>query len=202
LLATCFGKDFQHELYRMTKVTSLQHILYDPCGWIHPGRFVLPKMLNSAGCQSVFNTLLIRHYGLSVDHSEISVGSITEAIVENWLILPHVVFLLACKQYRAPLLYQGEFRHMEKYVQDFCSHPSANEQPIRICQPVTLDILMAGSLQILMGFNKKIPQSLIQRIPLLFDEKHLQLNSFNFLSEVSTIDFKLAIQYAKNHYLP
>jgi len=186
----------------MAEQTSLQHILFDPCGWIHPGRFVLPKMLNSAGCQSVLNTLLIRHYKLSVDSFKIKVGSITETMVENWPILPHVVFLLACKQYRAPLLYQGEFRNMEKYVQDFCSHPSDNEQPIRLCHPVQLDTLMASGLQILMGFNEHIPQSLIQRIPLLFDERHLQKNSYHFLSTVSYIDFKLAIQYAKNHYLP
>ncbi len=184
----------------MDEVSQLERVLYAPCSWINSQRMVIPELFQAPGCQSLLNQMVINHFNLSVDCKSIAPGSLGDTVVKNWTLLTKVAWLLACRYHRASLIYQGEMSGLSKAVQQFCVCPAFSGQPVILGRYVGNNILEMVGLQLLLSLNPWLPEALIQRIPLLFSDSESQLAISSDSPSISILDFKLALQYAKNHH--
>ena len=182
----------------MYEMTALEDILFNPCQWIHPKQLRIPEMFDSADCRKVLNQILIKHFQLSVTCQDAVPGPFAAEVVDNWRLLPHTAYLLACRHYRAALVYQGDFEKLPQHAQQFSELSVSFRQPVRFGYPVDIEELEHGGLQILEGLTRQLPLALSQRIPLLFSASARPAFCTNDLPEIAEIDLKRAIEYAKN----
>ncbi|WP_369788278.1 hypothetical protein [Rouxiella sp. WC2420] len=185
----------------MNKETALDLIIFSPCSWINPQRLVVPEMFSEPECLSILNKMVIEHYGLSTDFKKIESSSFVDVVVTNWSSLPQIAHLLACRYHQAALNYQGLMCEFSKAIQNFCSGPSGVTQPVLLGKHVCTETLEITSLSLLLSLSPVLPKSIVQRIPLLFSELCSENIGKKNNASITVLDFKLALQYAKNHRL-
>lgn len=181
----------------MNSTFSAETLLMKPASWISKERLVVHDIFDNDKCQSLINQNLIRQCGLSIELPEVEVGSFLDVFIQNWLFLPKISKLLACRRHRAALMYQQEFENLPQPVREFCLTDCIDIQPIIKGKRVTEDYLYACGAQMLMNLSVHLPPALIQRIPLLFNESIMGFKFEPHPKPLPLLDFRLAIQHAK-----
>lgn len=177
----------------------LESILYDPLSWMHPAWLSLPDDITAIRQRASVNTLIIKGMGLSVERPTFGRYSLAAKMIDYWQLLPQVAYLLACQQQRARLICKGGLQGLPDWVRTFATLaliPSSLAMPAAALVPAQLAGLGKKAL---LAYRSMLPDSLGQRIKLLFPPA-IPSSTAPLAGDVDGILlFNLALQHAQRH---
>lgn len=172
-----------------------ERIMSDPVSWIHPSRTGLPELCCGGIPRGIINKTLAQQFSLDEDHGLKCVGSIAQAVIDNWYLLREAAWNMACQRYRAWIL-QNE-------APDFLTPKARFFMQLNIIPAVSygrekLDEIKMWQLAYaeLSPLSALLPEAVIKLIRLLFPAGINEVPAGN-KSEFDSVLFLMAIQHAK-----
>jgi len=148
-------------------MTSLLRVMYAPLDYIHPAYFAKPERSLTASEQQAINHTLIRRYHLNTS-LDFSVRSNDIArLISEWRAIPQVAWLLGCKLARGSLAMDGHLASLPPYARQFVDLPVICPA-LPLHGPISQSAIEMHGARYLFQWQAQLPESLAQRLPLLF----------------------------------
>jgi type III secretion system OrgA/MxiK family protein len=183
-----------------TRVESLRLILQEPLAYLHPQRLSLPSMFDSPSSRAALNRLLLSGLGLQGQWLE-TVGTApwTELWLKHWRLLPGIAGLLGAHECW-PRLARGASMQVLTPAQRAFARCSIGGRSSNAGEgKVSLVDVEAAGLNALLGWREKLPEVLIQRLPLQFSPETVDVQRSMAAMKPDASLFILAVQHARIH---
>lgn len=181
-------------------LAPLERVMFDPVSWIHPEHFVPPAVLDSPRQRSALNGMLIAAYGLITERPNLARNALAAQFVEGWHLLPQVALLIACQRHRATLAWRGWGATLPEWLRQFSAPEIVGSFAPRQVPLTGPAQLLAWGKHELMAFEACLPESLSQRLSLLFSPMAGADEPYDSCRPLpSRLLLKLAFQHAKRN---
>ncbi len=148
-------------------MTGLLRVMYAPLDYIHPGHFTKPDCALTASEQQAINHTLIRRYRLKTSLDFPANSTEIARLAAAWGRIPQVAWLLGCKLARGSLAMNGQLAALPASARQFVELPVFCPS-LFLNGPMTRAALEMHGARYLFQWQRQLPESLAQRLPLLF----------------------------------
>lgn len=91
-------------------LSTVETLMADPLGWIHPSRTGTPAHWNSAAPRGIINKIIVQQFSLPAPATISDDCRLTHTVIEHWGVLGEAAWYMACQRYREQLLH-SEYQH-------------------------------------------------------------------------------------------
>lgn len=183
------------------RTEALLAILNRPLDYLHPHRGGLPAPLATPAAQAVLNRMLLSGWGITCpDLQQIEFNRWSDLWVAHWRRLPAIASLMGAQLMWAQLARGGRSRELNLSLKAFARVDLGSRTPIAANEEVGLEeSLSAVGLGALMAWSGYIPKALMQRLPLQFSPRVVELQQGTPVQVPNSSLFILAVQHARIH---
>lgn len=183
------------------RTESINAILHNPLDYLHPQRGSLPSLFTAANVRSRLNRIVLHGLWLSpVDARQIERNQWTALWMANWKRLPTVALLMGAQLMWPQLARGARISELEPSVRAF-ARADVGPRSL-VCAPGDGDLeqsIRALGLGVLAAWDSYIPAAFMQRLPLLFAPRVVELQQTLPAQEPNASLFLLAVQHARLH---
>ncbi|AZC90089.1 hypothetical protein J1G36_27495 [Pseudomonas carnis] len=183
---------------------ALLTILNLPLDYLHPHRGLVPPLLDGPEMRAVINQALLTGLGLSCpEPQQMARNAWTDLWILNWQHLPVVARLMGAQLMWPQLARGARMRELDSTARAFARIDLGPRVLVNIPEEAELE-LSTGALGLaaLTAWKLHIPEALMQRLPLQFCPRVVELQHTLPLQPQNSSLFIMAVQHARIHQNP
>lgn len=176
---------------------QIQHILFNPLGYMHPTRLMIPEdLVRTDGTKRVVNRLILDSLSLDPELGEISVDTLR--FIKCWDEFEDIAWVIGCCVSAPQLTWQGKIIRVptvtRHYFPDKENPETESGSLVDFCEDDVIRLGYARLYPLVSG----LPLSFQQRFPLLFAPAISDVAPATPVS-VNTSLLNMAVNYVKNN---
>jgi type III secretion system OrgA/MxiK family protein len=187
----------------MLRAEVLHAILHQPLDYLHPDRATFPPMFRTREAQVALNQALLRSLGARPDLQKIECNPWINLWVTNWHRLPTVARLIGAQLSWFQLARGARIRELDAFTRSFAHINLGERLPFMVNEDHRVELTISAlGLGVLVSWQSRIPEVLIERLLLQFSPQVVELQRTFPAQKPYPSLLILAIQHARIHQIP
>lgn len=185
----------------MARLAELQRVLTSPLEYLHPERFSVPLLMDTAEARTHLNALIVQGMGWADSETQDTVAAPWLGYwLQHWEELTLIAGIIGAQLQRAQLARAGALLHLDTAQRAFIR--ADLDLRSHACRPEGASVaqwVQATGLNALLAWETHMPRALMQRLPLQFSP---QVAAWQQAMPALPMDiplFFLAVQHAQLH---